>query len=59
MGKTQPLFCSFSHDKYSTNFPKNDISVDGVLGTRTQDGRVVGADESTGLKRQTQVPKIV
>ena len=28
-------------------------SVDGVLGTRTQRGRMVGADESTGLRRHS------
>ena len=42
------LFSFFSHYKYSTN-TINDKSVDGVLGTRTRGGRIVGADESTEL----------
>ena len=41
------LFSSFSkyNDKYSTKFDNN--SVDGVLGIRTQDRRMVGAHRST------------
>ena len=39
----------FSHDKYSTNLTINDKSVDGVVGTRTWGGRMVGADEITEL----------
>ena len=34
------------HDKYSTNLTKNDKSIDGVLGTRTWGGKMVGADKS-------------
>ena len=46
------LFISFfSHDKYSTNLTINDKSIDGVLGTRTLGGRMLGADESTELWR--------
>ena len=41
------LFSFFSHDKYSTN----DKSIDGVLGTQTRGGRMVGADESVELWR--------
>ena len=33
------LFSFFSHDKYSTNLTIIDTSIDGVLGTWTQDGR--------------------
>ena len=44
------LFSFFSHDKYSTN-TVNEKSVDGVLGTQTRGGRMVGADESTELWR--------
>ena len=44
------LFSFFSHDKYSTN-TINEKSIDGVLGTWTQGGRMVGADESTELWR--------
>ena len=44
------LFSYFSYDKYSTN-TINEKSVDGVLGTRTQGSRMVGADESTELWR--------
>ena len=46
------LFSFFSHDKYSTN-TINDKSIDGVLGTQTQGGRMVGANESTELWRHT------
>ena len=42
------LFLFFSLDKYSAN-TINDKSIDGVLGTRTRGGRIVGADESTEL----------
>ena len=47
MGQTRPLclFSFFSNEKYSTN----DKSVDCVLGTQTQRGRMVSADESTEL----------
>ena len=48
MGQTWPLFVYFSffsHDKF-------DISIDGVLGTRTRGGRMVGANESTELWQQ-------
>ena len=53
MGQTRPLFVYFlffSHDKYSTN-TINDKSIDGVIGTRTQGGRMVGIDESIELWR--------
>ena len=43
------LFSFFSHDKYSTNLAINEKSVDSVLGTQTQGGRMVCADESTEL----------
>ena len=48
MDQIWPLFVyfRFSHHKYSTN-TINDKSIDGVPGTRTRDGRMVGADEST------------
>ena len=42
------LFSFLSHDKYSTNTIKEKC-VDGVLGTRTWGGRMVGAEESTEL----------
>ena len=48
------LYCSFFSqydDKYSTNLTINDKSVDGVLGTQTQGGRMDGPDESTELWR--------
>ena len=53
MGQARPLFVYFlffSNDKYSTN-TINENSIDGVLGTRTRGGRMVGADESTELWR--------
>ena len=48
------LFCLFfilvfSHEKCSTNLTINDKSMDGVLGSRTRGGRIVGADKSTEL----------
>ena len=50
------LFLFFSNDKYySRNLTKNDTSVDGVLGTRTWGGRMVGAGESTELWRHLYV----
>ena len=55
MGETRrPLFVYFSffsHDNYITNLTINDKSVDGVLGTQTQGGRMDGPDESTELWR--------
>ena len=49
MGQTLFLFIFvLSYDKYSTK-TINDKSVDGVLGTQTQGGRNVGADEYTKL----------
>ena len=53
MGQARPLFVVFSffsNDKYSTN-TIYEKSVDGVLGTRTWGGRMVGADKSTELLR--------
>ena len=44
------IFSFFSHDTYCRNII-NDKSVDGVLGTQTRGGRMVGADESTELWR--------
>ena len=54
MGQIRPIlfiFVLFSHckDKYSTNLTINDKSIDGVLGSRTQGGRMEGTDESTEL----------
>ena len=43
------LFLFFSHDKYSTNLTIKNKSIDGVLGTQTLSGRMVGTDESTEL----------
>ena len=55
MGQTLFLFISFfSRDKYGTNLTINDKSVDGVLGTRTWGGRMVGTDESTELWQHPQ-----
>ena len=36
-------------DKCSTNLTINDESLDGVLGSRTHGGRMVGTDKSPGL----------
>ena len=52
------LFSFFSHDKYSTNII-NEKRVDGVLGTPTQDGMRVGADESTELWWHPPTKKVV
>ena len=43
------LFLFFSHDKYRTNMTINDKRIGGVLGTRTQGGRIADADEPTEL----------
>ena len=43
------LFLFFSHDKYSTHLNTNDKSIDGALGTRTQGGNMVDADQSAEL----------
>ena len=51
MAQARPLFIYFlffSHDKYSTN-TINDKSEDGVHGTQTHGGTMVGADISTEL----------
>ena len=56
MGQTRPLFvlfAFFSYDKYSTN-TKNEKSIDGVVGTQTQGGRMVGAEKSTELWRHSR-----
>ena len=42
------FYFRFLHDKYNTN-TINDKSVDGVLGTQTCGGRMVGAEKSTEL----------
>ena len=34
----------------------NEKSIDGVLGTRTQGGRMIGAEESTELWRHPNIP---
>ena len=57
MGQTRPIFGLFSYDKYSTNLTINDKSVDGVLGTQTRGGRMVGADEFTELWRHPLLNK--
>ena len=54
MGQTRPLvvyFCSFHMTNIAQFLTFNDKSKDGVLGTRTQGGLIVGADESTELWR--------
>ena len=50
--QTLPLFVYF-HSFLMTNLTINDKSVDGVLGNRTQGGRMVGADESSELWRHS------
>ena len=57
-GPNTASFCIFlfvSPDKYSTTFTTNEKIVDGVFGTRTQCGRMVGADESTELWRHKKI----
>ena len=49
MGQTQPFLFIFVI--FSTNLTINYKSVDGVLGTQAQGGRMVGADKSTELWR--------
>ena len=51
MAQARPLFVyfrSFQMTKNSLNII-NDKSIDGVLGSRTQGGRMVGTDESTDM----------
>ena len=43
------LFLFFSHDKYSTNLTINFKSVEGLPGTQTLGGRMIGTDESTEI----------
>ena len=53
MDQIRPLFvylCSF-HMTNKAQIDNNDTSVNGVLGTRTRGGRMVGADEYTELWR--------
>ena len=45
------LFSFLSRDKYSTNLTRNDESLDGILGTQTRGGSMVGANETTELLR--------
>ena len=54
MVQTRPLFCLFSffsRVKYGTKLTINYKSIDGMFGTWTQGGRMVGANESTELLR--------
>ena len=58
-GQTPPLFVLFSsfsrnNDNHSTKFDYGK-SVDGVLGIRTQDRTMVGADDSTEHKRPLDI----
>ena len=46
-------------DKYSTNLTINEKSVDDMLRSPTQGGRMECVDESTELWRQTTPPKKV
>ena len=45
MGQSRALFVYFR----LFNMTKNDKSLDGVLGTQTRGGRMIGADKSTEL----------
>ena len=47
MGQTQPFLFIFVI--FSTNLTINYKSVDGVLGTQAQGGRMVGVEKSTEL----------
>ena len=53
MGQIRPLFVYFRsfHNANIAQIDCNDKSVDGVLGTQTRGGRMVGTDESTELWR--------
>ena len=54
MGRTRHIFCLLlSFSQHNDIIVQNSTikSVDGVLGTRTRGGRMVGADESTELWR--------
>ena len=52
MGQTRPLFVYFRPFLNSMTITVQNLtikSVDGVLGTRTRGGKMVGADESTEI----------
>ena len=53
MGQIRPLFVYFRsfHNANIEQIDCNDKSVDGVLGTQTRGGRMVGTDKSTELWR--------
>ena len=52
MGQNRPLFLYFRYfHNAKTNLTIIDKSVDGVLDSRTRDGRMEGTDESTKLWR--------
>ena len=53
MGQIRPLFVYFRsfHNANIAQIDCNDKSVDGVLGTQTRGGRMVGTDKSTELWR--------
>ena len=56
-GPNPASFCLF-RSFYITNISLidyNDKSIDGVLGTQTRGGRMVGTDESTELWRNPQI----
>ena len=45
--KSRPLFCLFSPFLFTITILQIEKSLDGVLGIRTYDHRMVGADETT------------
>ena len=49
------LFLSISHSNYNFNNTNWKKSLDGVLGIRTQDCRMLGTDETTELRRHAKV----
>ena len=51
-GPNPASFCLFLYF-HMTNLTVNNRRIDGVLGTRTRGGRMVGADKSTELLRHT------
>ena len=55
MGQSRPLFVYFHTFHITISIIQIEKSVDGVLGTRTQDCRMVGADETTELWRPPNV----
>ena len=61
MGQTRPLFVYFRSFRIilRSNLTINDKCIDGVLGSRTEGGRIEDADESTELWRHPNIKNVL